>query len=297
MNMTKTISIILFAILSIGLVLGNAYAGNGNAPKGTPFIAINDQIIAVQGEVSDLQDQIESIVAQVDTIEDRVGANQAAIADLVAVNAHLSTLVNANSTDIDQITAEITTLQQEVENLYLASGDNSDAIAENEALIANLQAAVLAVENGLVALDTDLQGQIDNNLQLITVLQNQIATIQDQLTFQQNLANGSCPGGTAVVNVRSDGSYVCDSVGSGSGGLSTQSVYNTFWVDPGGSVGAYASCPSNTLAIGGGWFGPDVGAGGVIARDEPSGDSYSVIFRNFASYTTYIRVQALCADL
>jgi len=52
------------------------------------------------------------------------------------------------------------------------------------------------------------------------------------------------------------------------------------------------------VAIGGGWFGPDIGgtAKGTIARDEPSFTAYNVIYRNFETYSGLIRVQALCAN-
>jgi len=278
--------------LSVGFSV-TAFA-KGNKPSGKPFVAINEQIVEVQGEVSGLQDQIDSIVGRVDTIEDKVTANQTAISDLVDNNNYLAALIAANLTSISDINAEIAALQAQVDFLKTQADDNTDAIAANEALIVNLQLAIGAVENGLISLDVDLQGQIDDNELLIGSLQQEVDLIQELQTFQQNLADGICSGGEAVVGVNPDGTKVCAPLGGGGGALSVQRVENSFTVNPGGSVGAFATCPSGTLAVGGGWFGPSVGGGVVISRDEVAGSSYNAIIRNLGLSPALIRVSATC---
>jgi hypothetical protein len=63
----------------------------------------------------------------------------------------------------------------------------------------------------------------------------------------------------------------------------------------GETIGAYAECPAGKKALGGGWFGPHSDQI-MIARDEPGGSSYNIIFRNISvPLPNYIRVTVICA--
>lgn len=80
-----------------------------------------------------------------------------------------------------------------------------------------------------------------------------------------------------------------------SGVLGLETVTRTFPLLAGATIGAYAICPSGKLAIGGGWFGPNVPAEAQISRDEPGLDAWNVIVKSTTSYDSYIRITAICA--
>lgn len=297
---TKHLSLLILS----GVISSSVYAGQGGSPSGKPFISINDEIVEVQGAVSSLQDQIDLLVEDVNTLEGRAAANEGAIETLEIATQALQFLVDQNLTDISEVQSQISALETDndalAEQIATNSGDIvflQEEMEANTTLLNQLQSAVLAIENDLISLNDSLTTQIDNNAELIGLLQQQIDTIDEQLTFHENLANGTCPDGSAVVDILDDGSSVCGAVG-GSGSLNLTATYRYTTVPSNGSVGAYSSCPSGMVAIGGGWFGPDIGgtAKGVIARDEPSFTAYNVIYRNYENYSGLIRVQALCSS-
>lgn len=214
--------VVRYAVLvAAGLNCMSAAAGTGNSPKGAPFIQLQDQIVEVQGAVSTLDEQIQAIVADVDTLEGRVDASQDAIVTLQAANSQLSALVYANATDLSSIQAAISGLQ--AENLALqqqmaASSGNVDAlqaqVSANEALLLSLQSAVVAVQNGQLTLETDLQSQIDHNNLLISGLQGQIDDLSSLLELKQDHLNGQCGEGYALQAINPDGSIFCTSTGN-----------------------------------------------------------------------------------
>ena len=91
---------------------------------------------------------------QVDTIEDRVGANETAIADLVATNATLQMQIDANAADVASLEAQIPSL---------------------EAANADLQNQI----DTLGDVDGALQDQIDNNSALLTRMRSQSTHLKE----------------------------------------------------------------------------------------------------------------------
>lgn len=286
--------------------------GNGSSPKGKPFVAINDQIVEVQGAVTDLQDQINDLVARVDTIEDRVGANEDAIAALQAVDTYLASLIAINATDIATINSEIDALQAENVDLQAQITANDGDIAAhqaqidlNETAISTLQACVLQVENGLISLDTDLQGQIDAHAVLIGALEDEIDLINDDLAMKQMLVSGSCPAGSSIREILPSGGVVCeiDDVGGGGSSISQYRVYTYRTVYQNSSGSLYAYCPTGFALTGGGSQGysgsqafhasrPLVVTGSANSSDSSNRAWYAYLSRPAYSSTLY--AMAIC---
>ena len=227
--------------------------GSGSNPKGKPFIAINDQIIEVEGAISSLQEQVDLLVGRVDSIGERVTANEGAIATLQSQNVTLNTLVQQSLSDIASIDTKILLLQganTDLEAMIAAnSGDilalRSD-IDANDAMINTLQSAILMVQSDIISLESSLQLQIDNNMTLISAIQNELDSINSILAIKQNLINGACPDGSAIQEVQNDGSVICEGVAAQSGQL--ESIYviqNTSEAMPGETVQVWNYCPSN----------------------------------------------------
>jgi hypothetical protein len=245
---TRTAVFGLSLFISVG-----AYAA-GSSPKGKPFIAIGDQIVVVEGAISSMQDQIDTLVGRVDSVEARVTANEGAITTLEDQNTALLALVNTNAADITSIEGQIA--QLEADNVALSEdvSDNTDAIADNAAMIVTLQSALLMVQGGMVDLEDNLQEQIDHNNDLIVAIQDEVDTLNAQMALKQNLVNGTCPSGQPILEILDNGSVICDGAGSGTSGQ-LHSVYSWIYesANPGASVHIYAYCPSGYIVTGSGF--------------------------------------------
>ena len=260
MIMSKLLKNILVVALSVAFSSTAFAAGSGSSPKGKPFIAIGDQIVEVEGAINSLQDQVDILVGRVDSIEARVFANEGAITTLQNQNAALTTLVQQNLSDIASIDAEILALQQANADLAAMIAANSGDIATlqsdvaaNDALITTLQSAILMVQGDIISLETSLQSQIDNNLMLIGVIQGELDTINAKLALKQNLINGICPDGSAIQQVLTDGSVICEGVAGASGQLESVVSINWRFAEPGHDTRLLTYCPDGYTATGSGF--------------------------------------------
>lgn len=260
--MKNVLQSVLVLALSTSIGITSVHAGGHRGKShgkghGKPFVAIHGALVEVQGAVTSLQDQIDLLVAKVDTVEERVDANQEAIDKLVSQNEALNTLIQQSLTDVASIEAEIYAIEQL--NLVLQAQIEANAgdvttlqaqFAENSALMTTLQGAIVLVQTDLISLETGLQEQIDNNLNLITALQDEINIINEAIVLKQNLINGICPNGEAMVEVLADGSVVCDSFGGATSGQlrSVRTYIPGVGVSGGSASTARAYCPSGYVA-------------------------------------------------
>lgn len=308
--MKKLFFVVLCAVTSmtIGVTSGQA----GSNPKGKPFVAINNQIVEVKGSISSLQEQMDILVGRVDTVEERVTANEQAILDLNEQNMAIQVLLDNSLTNVGDINAEIALLQNDTANLngqIAALAENDPAfdalqseINANASMITTLEGSILMVQDGVISLETSLQEQIDGNSTLIAQLQAETAQIQANLELKQNLINGICPDGTAVIEVMADGSIICAGAGSGiSGQLESVYSYKGANAEPGFPATARATC--NTAAgyvvTGSGILN---GKGWSIEQMHTSSNSNVandsvVTATNNHDYATFIQAVATCTRI
>ena len=223
----------------------------GNA-QGKPFVALEGQIIEVQGAISTLEEQVVELIGAVDSLEDRVTASKDAMGELLSENAFLNTLISGAYTGIDAINAEIDALSSDVE--------------ANEGLITTLQAAIASIETGQIDLEDNLQSQIDNNLALIGVLQNNVASINEYIALDQHITEGTCPDGLYVVG-HTENSLAC-APAEASGGASISGYFrykrSLSW---GRNVKVY--CSPGDIATGGGFNA--IQSTDSVRRSTPTG--------------------------
>jgi hypothetical protein len=286
----------LIATLCVTIFSGSTVAGT---PKGKPFVAINDQIVEISGAVSTLQEQIDEVVDRVDTLESRVTANADALALLEDENAILQTLIDQNATDIESIQLLISDL--EATNLSLAIEENTEAIAANESLIQTLQAALVAVNQNQVILSnttTDLQSQINNNLQLISLLQQETVFLNQTIATKQGLMDGTCPDGSAVTEITPDGSFVCSQIISSGTGPEVRyvEVFEPVAAGQWGSLFAY--CDAGFTAVSGSMnMGTSYGKFLLVQPQINAGTGLSWVqglMINEGPFQTFVTVKAVC---
>lgn len=283
--------------IATSLSMSALAAGNAQNTKTSPFVAIEDQIYEIKGEISSLQDQIDSIVADVDTIEQRLTADEDAIAILQTSNVSLQILVDNNISSIDDINTAIASLEADLLTLQEHVETNAEAIAAHEALITSLQGSILDIQNGLLALDADLQAQIDHNGTLIAVIESEIGIINSVLEQKQNIIDGVCPSGEqAISEVLADGSVTCTNVNDGgeSGKLYTYNVYKNDTIPSHTSVHTQIACSdiATHKAVGLGW-----NAGIAINKysQNLAGPYGRVVAYNTGTYTQSISYTLTCA--
>ncbi len=135
--------------------------------------------------------------------------------------------------------------------------DNSALLAQielNSLQINSLQSAKFMTESQVIALDTSLQTQIDENTALIVGLQSQITQINKDLALKQNLLAGICPNGAAAIQIDENGGVVCGIAGGGgSGTLQSTYVYTLDYAAPGAFKQILAICPEGYSVTGSGF--------------------------------------------
>lgn len=301
MKQNRVISCLLTAVLMcIGI---DAFAaGKGANPNGKPFIELGGVIIEVEGEIASLHDQVDSLAVRVNTIEERVSADEGAIASLQQQIADLDGLIATYGTNVASLEAEIQTLETANANLQaqVDAGDSSlqAQIDDNVALLTSLQQTFSEISS--------LEDQINNNAALIATLQDEIVAINAMLVLKQNIVSGTCPAGQSIREIQSDGSVACeidDTASGGVTGLSQVRVFNFAPIQPGEDLEMITACPIGYALTGGGSIiypdgvyasNPQILIGDASNPDNPYNRSWRVAARHTGDYTSYLFAVVLC---
>lgn len=164
--------------------------------------------------------------------------------------------------------SQIDSLKADMEALIGQVHSMEERFAAIESAIADLQALNQDLQYQISSNDADidaLQAQIDYNNNLIAMMQAEIEQLQTDLALKQNLINGTCPEGQAVVSIEEDGSLVCANAGGSQ--VETVTAYNSVCIpgyygqscDDSSSSQYYryrsvtATCPDGYIATGGGF--------------------------------------------
>lgn len=248
------------------LAASSAYAG---APKGKPFVQLENQIVEVQGQLEQtIEQQVEQLTTTVMTadtaleervtslegrtlsLEDRVAT---AVTNLSLLNTkatnqqnQISDLINtaaAHGVNISALQDELATVNQQIVTLETQTGDHASEIAALQAQAASLTNQIEANAAGLTVLEAELA---DTNT-LIVALQAQLSHLQIALETKQDIINRRCPDGQALVGVQGDGSIVCAPIGAQ--GITVQTVFHATYIQPGQLF--LLSCPAGTALASG----------------------------------------------
>jgi len=178
---------------------------------------------------------------------------------------------------------DVATLVVELDNLYTIVDGDAEATQE----------AIDALKEDIEKNTLD----IDSNLYMIAVLGDEIIVIKENMELKQNIINGVCPDGQAVVSANdeeNDGVLICKSV-SGSGDLEKTVITKIMDVRRYQTKTIEAVCPVDTVATGGGFI--------ANARDmevfsnEPVGNAWRVIVKNNAWNSVSVTSKVVCLKL
>ncbi len=126
-----------------------------------------------------------------------------------AVFLHADAVTLPKGKPFQAIQSSLDSLQSQVDALV---GDNINSVEER----------LVALENAVVTLDAN----VADNLALINLMQAEIDSLAEALSLKQNIINGTCPNGQAIVSINSDGSISCATVGSSNDTIQRTTSYN-----------------------------------------------------------------------
>jgi len=174
-----------------------------------------------------LQGQIDKLVGDANTVEDRLTGLEAATLKL--------------EDEVVVLKDDVATLVVELDNLYTIVDGDAEATQE----------AIDALKKDIEKNTLD----IDSNLDMIAVLGDEIIVIKENMELKQNIINGVCPDGQALVAVNTDENdavMICETV-SGAGDFLQTVKYAYTGLSPNKTTTLTAQCPAGYISSGGGF--------------------------------------------
>jgi len=157
-----------------------------------------------------------------------------------------------------EVEGAVISLQDQVKTLIGDVSSLEESLAAHKTVLSQLLTDFDDLQNQVSTTDADLQDQITNIEGLIGVVQDSIDELKNQLALKQNIINGTCPEGQAVVEITPEGGLVCQLSGGDAGLFNTITLTSTvtfysrvysYYVD--------LRCPgTHPMVIGGGYEAP-----------------------------------------
>ena len=205
----------LFVCLS-ALTLSLVWSGAYGLPKGRPFIELNDQIVEVRGILRTMEERFTGLLGRIEVIEHSVDRNSAAILALETESTILREVVENLTFGLETISDAQNTISLRIDALEAEIELNGDVLGILEQEIVSLNEVITLLDSDLEESTGLLSERISENQLLIGILSQRQDELSEQLALKQNLTEGRCPGGEALVGLEEDGSLLCQSFLDGS---------------------------------------------------------------------------------
>lgn len=295
------------AIAAIAQFLGdqsaNAAPGNERgSSNGQPFQTLRQEIDLLSGDLSAavefLQEQINESDNAISTLQmavamldERVLANETNIADLEALTAMQGQLIAALDADLGALEQRVAQNEDDIQAIILADQLMQQMIDANKQAIATLEQMVAMNIGDVAVLDAE-----------ISTLQTSVANLQGDLAAKQDRVTGTCPPGSSIRVINSNGSVACetDNQGSGVGSLQVIQVSNTVTIPSSiilvRTAAVTATCPSSHTRTGGGFgvFGGNLGLGHVDESRPSGGNGWRAIAKSDSVGQRTLRAYVHC---
>jgi hypothetical protein len=259
-------------------------AGNGDAPSGKPFVEIQGQITEVNRVIISINDRLALLESRVDSIESALATAQDSIEFLRAQNNELHDWVAQLETGILNVQSLISNLQDRVTALGAQVEKNDGDI---ESLVVNLEdykSLLLLLQSDSANSFAVMSSRIADNENMIALLGQQIAYLEQNLALKQNIINGQCPIGQHIYAINADGSIACSS-SSVSSSFELVTVYKEGGAGQRAVTTTTIDCPEGTTVVSGGYrwstFTLDRDAGYTMYQSEMIGNSWVVGFTQY----------------
>jgi peptidoglycan hydrolase CwlO-like protein len=298
--------------------------------------ATEEEAEVVQGQISDLQEQIttnngdtlallEALQGLVDSqgsmldtvksqiteldekIDDQVGLLQAAIA---AVQSNIDDQESFSEQEFQYATDQRTLILADILALQIARDDLNDKADD-------IQDQVIANATKIAELET----QAAERSETIVDMQKDLGQINLDIAKKQNIISGTCPYGTVIRDITTNGNLICS---TNVNGINRYTVSKYVYIPRGKSYGSthshctgyfdgcaeyshrhvtyysnnygstYASCPYESIAIG---WSNNSGTDLELAYEHKNSKSYSISAYNYSTYGRNLYATVTCLGL
>ncbi len=281
---------VLLVAIALSTMLYAAKGGEQGSSHGQPFLTL-------QGQILTLQDQIDQLVGDADTVEKRL--------------AGLESATEILEDDVEDLNADLDGLHAEVSQLRGYVSDNTDNINKNLDYIIEIRGVIELVGDEIISMEgytratlemilDDLvahESAINANHILIEAMGDEIAAIEANMELKQNIIDGRCPEGQALVAVNTDENdavMICETV-SGAGDLLQTERHTYTRLNANQTTTLTVQCPADYIALSGGFDTRSTHM--KVLASQPVGNRWEVTAKNESRYPLFFGIKVNCLKL